>query len=850
MTKNKKTKGQKYNASSISKSFLNNKIMSIKYILPLFAFCCGSLFLNAQVTVTDDYLWINEFHYDNMTSRGNSDDGEFVELIIHDDILADADALAKLKLVLYTGGGVGMDETSPIGKGLPYHIASKIYSESDAVHPLNESDALGITGWQICDILDKNYAVMSKQIPGIQDLSAGFALIYDDKTLVQLLSYEKQFRVSSLESAGPAADELTELIASSAGTPQTESSLTTMANHSIYKTGTGNKDDDFVWSDPITNLPTPCAVNSAQTLEDLACLPPSIENPGDQTVCGTTYILPEIKGEFLSGTQAYYNDSQANGGTPITQVMSDMEVFIYDDNGSCDNEKSFMVSFAGAVSIDPISDATGCGAYILPTITGTALSGSEAYYTGQDGTGTSFLAGDEITTSQTLYAYDNNGQCDAEQAIIIMINDMPTIMDIMNQNACDAFVLPDISGSNLSGFEAYYSEPNGGGTSYAEGASLTESGTYYIYDSGAGCAVEQSFAINIIPTPVIDSPMGTLEGCNELILPNIEGSDVSANRTYYTMPDGEGDEIVIGTLITESATLYAYDEVSGCKTSQEFMVNINAFVPGRAGENQTITEGDDVAPFEVIEAASGNGTFEFQWQSSPDNAVFSNIDGAIMETYDEGVLTESTYYRRNSTMTTSSNVICEDEGARLFVEVEEVVLAVELLSFRGTAKDKQTLLQWETAQEVDAAAYHIEWGLDGKEFTEIGVVTARNEASAYEFVHQNPAANRNYYRLRQVDLNDKFTYSPIVSVNFNLDFNETISFYPNPSKGKVAVTISDRYDTVEKITVEVFDVKGQLLLNTLLLNNNELDLSTLPTGTYQVRLVQGDIQQLGQVIIE
>lgn len=824
------------------------KIMLHKYTLLLLLCCSSSFFLNAQVS--EDFVWINEFHYDNITTRGNTDANEFVELIIHDDILADADALAKLKLVLYTGGGVGMDETSPIGKGLPYHIASKIYSESDAVHPLNENDPLGLTGWQVCDIVDKNYAVMSKKIHGLQDLSAGFALIYDDNILVQLLSYEKSFRVSSLPEAGIAADELTEVIATNGGTILSENASITMANHSIYKTGTGNKDDDFGWSDPVVNTRTECAVNAGQTIEDLACLPPAIDNPGDVAVCGTVYLLPEIEGTFLSGTEAYYSDSQANSGTPITQVTSNMEVFIYDTNGGCDDEVSFMVSFEGAVSIDPIADATGCGSYVLPAITGTALSGTEAYYTAQNGMGTQFLAGEAVTTDQTLFAYDNNGQCSAEESINITITAVPELDDIDNQNACDAFLLPTIGGNNLSGAQAYYSEPDGGGISYMAGENITESGTYYIFDNGAGCAAEQSFAINVIPSPIIDSPMGTLEGCNELILPDIEGSNLSANRTYYTMPDGAGDEVIIGTLLTEDATLYAYDEVSGCATSLEFMVNINAFVPGRAGESQTITEGDDVPPFNVIEAATGDGTFSFQWQSSPDNAVFSNIDGATMETYDEGILTESTYYRRNTTMVTSSNVTCEDDGARLFVEVEEVVLAVELLYFTAAAKNKQTILNWESVNEINAATYYVEWSTDGQNFSELGAVAAKNTASTYEFVHEKPANKRNYYRLRQVDWNDKYTYSSIVTVDFDLDFEETVSFFPNPSSGKVAVRMSERFNLVEKVMVEVFDVKGQLVLNTSLSNIQQLDLTELATGTYQVRLTQADVQQIGQVIIE
>ena len=59
---------------------------------------------------------------------------------------------------------------------------------------------------------------------------------------------------------------------------------------------------------------------------------------------------------------------------------------------------------------------------------------------------------------------------------------------LSNQILCDAFTFPIITGTNLTGNEAYYTAPNGGGTMYLAGATVnfTDFATYpvtlYIYD--------------------------------------------------------------------------------------------------------------------------------------------------------------------------------------------------------------------------------------------------------------------------------------------------------------------------------------------------------------------------------
>src|SRR5690606_34097131 len=74
---------------------------------------------------------------------------------------------------------------------------------------------------------------------------------------------------------------------------------------------------------------------------------------------------------------------------------------------------------------NPSENVTACEAYTLPVITGSDLSGNEAYYTGPGGTGDRYQAGETITDpgSTILYIYDvTDDGCEGEASFELTIN--------------------------------------------------------------------------------------------------------------------------------------------------------------------------------------------------------------------------------------------------------------------------------------------------------------------------------------------------------------------------------------------------------------------------------------------
>lgn len=194
--------------------------------------------------------------------------------------------------------------------------------------------------------------------------------------------------------------------------------------------------------------------------------------------------------------------------------------------------------------IDPISNVTACDSYVLPNLTGT-LTGNEAYYTGAGGTGTQYAEGATINYADfpgypvTLYAYDSTMStptCFDEETFQLTIVQSPILDPITNLANCDSVQLSAISGTFLTGNQAYYTGPNGTGTQYNAGDWISTSLTLYAYDATATspvCFDEVSFTVTITAGPTTGITPNPAEICAGLNLA-LNGNTSGGSGTYTT----------------------------------------------------------------------------------------------------------------------------------------------------------------------------------------------------------------------------------------------------------------------------------------------------------------------------
>lgn len=169
-------------------------------------------------------------------------------------------------------------------------------------------------------------------------------------------------------------------------------------------------------------------------------------------------------------------------------------------------------------------------------------------------------------------------------------------------------------------------------------------------------------------------------------------------------------------------------------------------------------------------------------------------------------------------------------------------LPVTLLSFRAKAGSASVDLFWRTATETDNDYFSVERSSDGRQFAEIGRVAGAGTSflpGSYQYTDDQPVRGVNYYRLRQVDFDGTFSYSPVVTAAAGKDAG--IRLYPSPATDILTLHLPAPLDA--EAAWQIFDQSGRLVLSGTVREEgvrHEVDLATLPEGMYAFVLFSGN----------
>ena len=108
-------------------------------------------------------------------------------------------------------------------------------------------------------------------------------------------------------------------------------------------------------------------------------------------------------------------------------------------------------------------------------------------------------------------------------------------------------------------------------------------------------------------------------------------------------------------------------------------------------------------------------------------------------------------------------------------------LPVKLVYFNVTAEGKKAHLSWQTATEQNSDRFDIERSMDGLHFEKIGSVKAAGNSTAhinYNYFDPGPKKGINYYRLKEVDIDNSLQYSETKTAKCGDDIRSAI--YNNP----------------------------------------------------------------------
>jgi Developmentally Regulated MAPK Interacting Protein. len=183
-------------------------------------------------------------------------------------------------------------------------------------------------------------------------------------------------------------------------------------------------------------------------------------------------------------------------------------------------------------------------------------------------------------------------------------------------------------------------------------------------------------------------------------------------------------------------------------------------------------------------------------------------------------------------------------------------LPAGMLPLKASQVNNTVQLKWGTVWEQDTKHFEIWRSSDGVHFeTLVATVPAKgssNNTVNYTAIDQAPLNGKNYYRVKQVDLDGDASYSNIAVIDITLPVTLT-AVYPNPAKATLTLEyITDKAGTVN---VAIIDGKGAVVQRTQFnaqagRNIRSLQVAALAKGIYALQITDSEKTETKRFIKE
>lgn len=285
-------------------------------------------------------------------------------------------------------------------------------------------------------------------------------------------------------------------------------------------------------------------------------------------------------------------------------------------------------------------------------------------------------------------------------------------------------------------------------------------------------------------------------------------------------------------------TLYnAWEVVPDVGREMNFRLTVRDNRPGASQNNADdvkVTVAPDAGPFQINSPVSLNWkegeTQLITWQvnntdQAPVNAQTVNIYLSIDNGTSFPYLLAGSVPNDGSELvtiplipfsTTTGRILIEPTNNNFYTLSPQAItidgtLPVSWLSFTAKPSGKNNAwLQWQTASEINNNRFEVERSVDGIYFIKVATVAAGNNGNtiqAYQFTDLNIPAGKNFYRIKQVDKDGKYSFSSVAFVTVSANGYSWI-LLPNPATDFTMVQFNN---TASRVELSIADANGKVI---------------------------------------
>jgi hypothetical protein len=269
-----------------------------------------------------------------------------------------------------------------------------------------------------------------------------------------------------------------------------------------------------------------------------------------------------------------------------------------------------------------------------------------------------------------------------------------------------------------------------------------------------------------------------------------------------------------------------------------------------------ITGAFNIQPYSEIELINGAQAGNVFWliKGAVDIGIKSDLHGTFISAPGAITIRSGTFLTGRVFSTTGAiainNLNVSNPPISSYTYFVPVPLSIKLISFTAECSHESTIFKWSTASERNNDYFSIEQSTDGINWKSITTMNGAGNSTSrinYSFDYTTRKKGTCYYRLKQVNYNGQFNYSPIIAQKTCNEAEYKLILYPTPVNEQLNLDFRGNKNTV--MSVSIYNLLGEVVYFSEHFES-KIALTNQLNGLYFLHLELASTKKIKKFVIE